>query len=151
MRRINLAITFIATLVVTAPHSAHGNESTDFSLRYGVRADRARYPQSKAEETLKSVVRAVKTNDIAYLLAQLILPAEVDRKFGGSRKQLLALAEKSTPAKSRRLIDALERQITQGTWTIGPDTARCQTKGVPDVTLSRLGTRWFMHNVPGGK
>lgn len=151
MRSILLAIMFAAVLDVATPRSAHCVEGANLSLRYGVRADTARYPQSKPAETLKSVLRAVKASDIEYLLAQLILPDEVDEKFRGSRKQLLGLAEKSTAAKSQRLIDALDRHIDQGRWTAGPDSARCRTKGLPDVTLSRLGNRWFMHNVPGEK
>ncbi len=152
MRHIRFVIVLSVLFHATAFDFACGEDSQPaaekLAMRYGVRADVARYPQTKPQENLRSVVKAIEADDVTYLLAHLVWPAEVDKQFSGDRDRLVKLASRSMPEKSRKLADALARHLSAGKWTIGPHTARSQTDGLPDVTLSRLADRWFMHNVP---
>ena len=149
MRTILLTIIFPACLFLAMRPTDLGAETVPSSVRYGIRSDTKLYPQSTPRESLASVVKAIQSDDVAYLLAQLVWPTEVDQKFGGQRKRLIALADKGTPEKRRKMAEAIEQHLKSGTWTIQADNARSTVTGLPDVTLSRSGDRWFMHNVPG--
>jgi hypothetical protein len=117
-------------------------------LRYGVRVDLQRYPQDTPQQTVQSVVNATMAGDVEYLLAQLLSPDEVDRKFEGDRRKLQALADKATPEKSEKMVRDLSRQLSDGTWTIRRDRAWAHLDGVGDLSLERIANRWFMHNTP---
>ena len=136
MRRISLAVVYSVLLQTAASKIARCDDpqpaADKLALRYGVRADIAHYPQTKPQESLGSVVKAIKADDATYLLAHLVWPAEVDKQFGGDRDGLLKLASRSTPEKSRKLADALARHLTEGKWTIGPHTARSKVDGLRD-------------------
>ena len=153
MRRMSFAIMLFACLHTVTAMTGRCDDPQPtkdrLTMRYGERADLASYPQKSPKESLASVVKAIKADKAAYLLAHLVWPAEVDKQFGGDREKLLKLASRSTPGKSRKLAAALNRHLSEGKWTIGRHTALSQIDGLPDATLSRLGNRWFMHNVPG--
>jgi hypothetical protein len=151
MQRIVLTIMLVIACAATTPALAQGNAAGASGTQYGINPDSKRFPQSEPKQAITSVIKAVEAGDVAYLLAHLIWPAEVDQKFEGNRERLVALASKATPAKNRKLVAAMIRHTTEGTWTISPRTARSHVEGLPDITLSRLGNRWFMHNVPASE
>lgn len=116
--------------------------------RYGIEVDPARYPQRDPQEAIRSVIRATEAGDIEYLLAHLLSPAQVDQKLGGDMAALRDLAAKATREKSQRLIKALRTQLDEGIWTIHRSQAWAHASGVPELSLERIGHRWFMQNTP---
>ena len=94
------------------------------------------------------MVKATRSGDIDYMLAHLISPKQVDEKFKGDIKALKVLATKATPEKSKRMVRALEGQLKDGTWTIRRKLAWSRHKGLPSLSLEKIGKHWFMHNTP---
>lgn len=147
MRCFALATVLIVASSLAVPTDATATAPGDIDVRYGMQVNDT-YAQSSPRDTLTSVIKAIEADDIKYLLAHLVWPDEVDRKFLGSRDKLVALASKGTPAKRRKLAEMLRRHTARGTWTLGDAAACSQADGAPDVTFSRIGQRWFMRNVP---
>ena len=123
-------------------------QEVHLELRYGIPADLVEYPQGDPKETIRSVIKATRTGDIPYMLAQLISPAQVDQKFHGDPKALLRLATKTTPKTSEKMITALEDRLERGAWIIRRDLAWSDVENQPVLSLERIGRRWFMHNTP---
>ncbi len=136
---------------------AHGQTRLEIKLdeqspvwpeRYGQNADPDVYPQGTPQETIESVIKAMKTADITYMLAQLVSPTEVDRKLKGDRDAFRKLAVKATPEKTKAMVDELEQLLKDGTWTMRRNLCWATVDGSRDLTLEKIGQRWFMHNTP---
>lgn len=118
------------------------------SIRYGVPVDLQTYAQATPRDALRSICYAVADGDIEYLLAHLIAPADVDARFADDPPALKETAQQATPESSEQLVSALQRHLTAGKWSLLGARATSRVAGLPDVTLERIGTRWYMHNVP---
>lgn len=131
-----------------APEAAseEGAQREVLAPRYGVAVDLEAYPQDSPQETIRSVIRATKRNQIEYLLAQLIVPREVDAKFQGNPAALRALATLAAPDKSKQMTQDLQRHLSEGTWTIRRDRAVSRAEGVADLSLEKHGRRWYLSN-----
>jgi len=116
--------------------------------RYGQEADLRLYPQSTPQEAIASVVKAMKSADISYMLAQLVSPTEVDRKLKGYREAFRKLAVKATPEKTKAMLSELNTLLDDGTWTMRRNLCWATVDGKRDLTLEKIGRRWFMHNTP---
>jgi hypothetical protein len=116
--------------------------------RYGKHVDLKLYPQSTPQEAIESVIKAMKVADITYMLAHLISPTEVDRKLKGDREALQKMAVKATPEKTKAMAGELEKLLEDGIWTIRRNLCWATIDGSRDLTLERIGRRWFMHNTP---
>lgn len=136
----------LALLLASAPALAQ-TSSDKYAVRYGVAVDRERYDQATPRATLRSAILAIENREIEYLLAQLIVPAQVDAKFADDPPALKELAERMNPADGQAMIQALSRHLSEGRWTILRTTARSEVTGLPEITLERIGSRWFVYNV----
>ena len=116
--------------------------------RYGVKADLKRYPQSDPQQAIRSIIKTVKAGNVEYMLAHLVSPTQVDQKLGGSQEAFAKLAVKPSAKKAKALSASLKRQLSDGTWTIRRHLAWLKADGVPDLSLEKIGDRWFMHNTP---
>ncbi len=145
---VGLAVGIVVTTAVGSSVAAEGPSLRDLARRYGIWADLDRYPQDGPRQTVRSVIKATRSGDIEYLVAHLISPAQVDKRLGRDPQALRKLAAKATPAKSQKTCAALSRQLAEGRWTIRRNLAWVEVDGVPDVSLEKLGGRWFMHNTP---
>ncbi len=116
--------------------------------RYGQNVDLKLYPQSTPQEAIQSVVKAMESADIAYMLAHLVSPTEVDRKLKGDRDAFRQLAAKATPEKTKAMVEELEKLLEDGTWTMRRNLCWATIDGSRDMSLERIGQRWFMHNTP---
>jgi len=116
--------------------------------RYGVDVDLKRYPQSDPQQAIRSIIKTIAAGDVEYMLAHLISPTQVDQKLASSQEAFAKLAVKPSAKKAKVLIDSLKRQLSDGTWTIRRHLAWSKADGVPDVSMEKIGTRWFMHNTP---
>jgi hypothetical protein len=145
---------FVAALLLGMIH-AHSVQAQATSAhqpamqqRYGIPVDPERYPQGDPQETIRSVIAATEAGDIEYLLSHLLSPPQVDAKLGGDVEAMHKLASKATPEKSKRLVSALRTQLDEGIWTIHRSQAWAHCADLPDLSLQRIGNRWFMHNTP---
>ena len=116
--------------------------------RYDQEVDLKLYPQSTPQEAIEAVVKAMKGGDIAYMLAHLVSPTEVDRKLKGDRDAFRKLATKATPDKTKAMVVELQTLLEDGTWTMRRNLCWATVDGKRDLTLERIGKRWFMHNTP---
>jgi hypothetical protein len=116
--------------------------------RYGQEVDLKLYPQGTPQEAIGSVIKAMKAADITYMLAHLVSPAEVDRKLKGDLEAFRKLALTATPEKTKGMVTELQKLIEDGTWTMRRDFCWASLDGKRDLTLERIGKRWFMHNTP---
>ena len=116
-------------------------------VRYGIASDLETYPQSHPHETIRSVMKASVSGHLDYMMAQLLSPSQVDAKLKGSASAMRRLTSKSTPQGQKRIAAALECHLENGNWLITRRYAWAQTEGLPDLSLERIGDRWYMHNV----
>lgn len=116
--------------------------------RYGQEVDLRLYPQSTPQQAIESVIEAMKAADITYMLAHLVSPTEVDRKLKGDRDAFRKLAVKATPEKTKAMVTELQKLLDDGTWTMRRNLCWATIDGTRDLTLERIGRRWFMHNTP---
>ena len=136
----------LAALLACGPALAQ-SPSDKYAVRYGVVADPQQYDQATPRATLRSAILAIENREIEYLLAQLIVPAQVDAKFADDPPALKEMAQRMTPESAQVILQALARHLSEGRWTILRTTARSEVTGLPDVTLERIGSRWFVYNV----
>ncbi len=116
--------------------------------RYGQEVDLRLYPQSTPQQAIESVIEAMRAADITYMLAHLVSPTEVDRKLKGDRDAFRQLAVKATPEKTKAMVTELQKLLDDGTWTMRRNLCWATIDGTRDLTLERIGRRWFMHNTP---
>ncbi len=147
----------IAWILVTCAAVAQGQtrltiksdeEPPVWPERYGQEVDLKLYPQSTPQMAIGSVIQAMKAADITYMLAHLVSPTEVDRKLKGDRDAFRKLAVKATPEKTKAMVDELEKLLDDGTWTMRRNLCWTTIDGRRDLTLEKIGRRWFMHNTP---
>ncbi len=123
-------------------------ESPVWPERYGQEVDLKLYPQGTPQEAIASVIKAMKAADVTYMLAHLVSPTEVDRKLKGDRDAFRKLAVKATPEKAKAMVTELQGLLDDGTWTMRRNLCWTTVDGKRDLTLERVGRRWFMHNTP---
>lgn len=123
-------------------------ESPVWPERYGQEADLRLYPQDTPQQSIESVIKAMRAADISYMLAHLVSPTEVDRKLKGDRDAFRKLAVKATPEKTKEMVTELQKLLDDGTWTMRRNLCWATVDGKRDLTLEKVGNRWFMHNTP---
>ncbi len=124
------------------------DEPPVWSERYGQEVDLKLYPQGTPQAAIEAVIEAMKAGDITYMLAHLVSPTEVDRKLKGDRDAFRKLAVKATPEKTKAMVTELQKLLDDGTWTMRRNLCWATVDGRRDLTLERIGKRWFMHNEP---
>ena len=123
----------------------------DASLRYGIPRDATRFSQDGPQQTIRSMVKALDDGKIAYMLAHLISPEDVDAKLKGEDAALRRLADKATGESTAKLRAALVDHLRSGRWIIKGSRALSEVKDRADLTLERVDSRWYLHNVPRQK
>jgi len=139
------------TIFVVFSSGAFGAETPTgqkVGRRYGVAADLEHYPQSDPQQAIRSIIKTIAQGKVEYMLAHLISPTQVDEKLAGSQEAFAKLAVKPSDKKAKVLIDSLKRHLSDGTWTIRRHLAWTTAEGVPDLSMEKIGNRWFMHNTP---
>ncbi len=144
-RRIALACIPVL-FVVGVP--AEAAERSDLRERYRIVVSEDVYPQAKPREAIYSIIDAIENGNARYVLAHLVSPREVDDRLRHDARAFEELVSMITPKKAAPMIDQLSAHLNEGNWTIGSRYATSQLDGMPDLSLERIGNRWFMHNVP---
>ena len=151
MNLVSPAMILVVTATTLSIPSAVVAEDVDPNLRYGIPVDPTHFRQDGAQQTVRSIVKALDDGKIAYMLAHLIAPEDVDAKLKLDRAALRRLADKATSDSTAKLRDALVDHLEEGRWIIKGGRALSEMKGRADLTLERIGGRWYMHNVPRRK
>lgn len=118
-------------------------------VRYGVAPDAKAYPQATAKEALSSVVAAVKSRRIDYIVAHLADPTFIDERVktvhGG---QFTGQVSDTTTRLEEPAAQLLARFHKEGKWTIDRDRATVELEDVPDrvVRLLQVGGAWYLVN-----
>jgi len=130
--------------------AAHDGAETVLPKRYGLELDSKTYPQSTPKEALASLLKAVDSRRVDYVLAQLADPDWVDRRVKESRGGFPALVEESTARllDNHATVKQLKRLLAAGEWKMGSATAtvRSQDSEEGALFLRKSGGRWYVEN-----
>src|SRR5262245_49107319 len=112
--------------------------------RHGVAADLKSYPQSTPKEALASVLKAVETKRIEYLLAQLADPDWVDGR--SEMEGFQELVRETTAKLAPPAVKQLRRFLQEGEFETLDAQAVIRLKSVKDrvVRLRKLDNRWYL-------
>lgn len=161
MRSILLAGMLGATMLIATMAAGQNGDGT-LAKRFGFDANEIRYSQKTPEDALKSVVAAIESKKIDYLVAQLADPSFVD----GRIKEYMKSQTGSDEARAQRaftrlvqetrdhfledplLVKELKLFAKDGTWKSEDKTAAATVKNLPDrqVFMRKLDNRWFLEN-----
>jgi hypothetical protein len=120
------------------------------TTRHGVALDLKAYPQGTPQETLASVLKAVKAQRIDYVLAQLADPHFVDERAKTESSGFAALVREATEklVADPTAVRLLSRLAEEGAWKVEENAATVALKegGDRGVTFRKLDGRWVMQN-----
>lgn len=153
---------FLACVSVLAV-SAGVQAQDKLAVRYTYEVDLEAYAQKTPQETLKSVVKAIGTKKIDYLLAHLADPEYVDARVDKYKK---LIPKGNEPGKAllafKRLvqeteeyfledpeqIQQLRRFAKEGDWKMDEATSVASIKGLVGrhVFMKKVRDRWFLEN-----
>ncbi len=117
--------------------------------RYGIPLDLKTFPQATPQETLASVIKAIDSKRIDYLVAQLANPTFVDervkRLYDGNFSEQLA---DTTARLDPGTVKLLNRLVKEGEWRTAEDLALLSTRSIANrsVYMKKIGDRWFLEN-----
>jgi hypothetical protein len=158
MRTAALLLSLVlCTGLVAAQGDKKGGE------RYGVPAERGRYPQDTPQKALAAVLRAIDNNQVDYLLAHLSDPAFVDKRVAdreglypnldkkGRQRAAFEVLIKETEshfAEDPQSVKDLRRFSTKGEWEVKDNQASAKLKELPSrrVFLRRVESGWVLEN-----
>jgi hypothetical protein len=126
----------------------NGQEKTPDATRYGIAPDLKAYPQGTAKETLASVLKAIESKRVDYVVAQLADPAFVDdrvrRLYGGRFGEQV----EDTRARLDPLtVKLLQRYLKDGDWQDEKDRVTVRLKDHDRrIYFKKIRDRWFMEH-----
>lgn len=120
------------------------------AARHGVAPDLKMYPQGTPQETLASVLKAVKAQRVDYVLAQLADPQFVDERAKTEAGGFAALVREATDklVTDPGAVRLLSRLAEEGEWKVEDSSATVALKEGSDrsVTFRKMDGRWMMKN-----
>lgn len=140
-----------------------GQEGADpHAKRFGYDVNESRYAQKSPEEALKSIIAAIESKKIDYLVAQLADPAFVDARI----KEYIKTQSGSDDARTFRafmrlvqetkdhfledplLVKELKTFAKEGKWKTDEKNASASLKNLPDrqVFMRKIHNRWYLEN-----
>jgi hypothetical protein len=121
--------------------------------RYGIAPDLKMYPQATAKQTLESILKAVESKRVDYVVAQLADPEFVDdrvkRLYGGRFEEQV----EDTRARLDPLtIKLLRRFLKDGNWREEKDRVTVRLKADQQrLYFKKDNGRWFVENASNPK
>ena len=147
---LTVAVVTVLSLLPAAGFAAEEKpkpkDQQNLDRRYGIDVNLEKYPQDEPKESLRSIIKAAKAGDFEYLLAHLASPTQMDKRLDNDETQLKGLAKQLAGNKAEAMINGLTRHLNQGTWDIQDELAWSEADGQNDVSLEKIGKRWFLHN-----
>jgi hypothetical protein len=128
--------------------AASGQDKAASGIRYGIAPDLTTYPQNTAKETLASVLKAIDSKRVDYLVAQLADPTFVDdhvkRLHGGRFEEQV----EDTRARLDSLtVKLLQRFLKDGQWEENKDGVTVRLKDNERcLYFKKVKDRWFMEH-----
>lgn len=116
--------------------------------RYGIAPDFKTYPQNTAKQTLASLLKAVESKRVDYVVAQLADPAFVDdrvkRLYGGRFENQV----EDTRARLNPLtLKQLQRFLKDGDWHEDNERVTARMKDEPRcLYFKKDNGRWFIEH-----
>src|SRR4051812_42222355 len=142
MKRFALAVLLVSFAAVSAEDK--------IQVRYKIEADNDLYPQKTAQDTLRSVLKAIDARRIDYVLAHLADPAFVDQRVKdvGSRFDVMVQETTRKLDADPEMLRELRRFLADGEWQEQADAASVKCKEVRGkmVYFKKIGNRWFLEN-----
>jgi hypothetical protein len=140
----------VATLLLILLFVSAALAEPDPTARQGIDPDLKMYPQATPKETLASVLKAIETKRVDYLLAHLADPEWVDQRLQDTGGKLTELRRETTA----RLVEdpgaakQLQRLLKEGEWETDIASAAVHLKEGTDrwVFLRQSNGRWFLEN-----
>jgi hypothetical protein len=118
--------------------------------RYGISAVRDVFPQSTAQETLASVIKAIDGRRMDYVLAQLADPDYVDQRVRDVHNgHFSALVDEANQelARDPGTVSRFRRYLKEGQWDAQDVTATVRLRDRPVVVAFRkVGQWWYLDN-----
>ena len=116
--------------------------------RYGIAPDLKTYPQGTAKETLASVLKAIDSKRIDYVVAHLADPAFVDdrvqRLYGGRFEEQV---EDTRGRLDSRTVKLLQRFLKDGDWQEDKASVTVRLKDNDRrLNFKKVDDRWFMEH-----
>jgi hypothetical protein len=138
-------VILMGMMVLPSVLPADGPKDTD-GPRFGVPLNLSDYPQGTPEQSLHSVLKAIESKRLDYLVAQLSDPAFIDRRvklFGGRFQDQVDDTAARLDAGAVKL---LTRYAKEGAWSKADKEAMVSLKDVNDrfVFFHKLGDRWYL-------
>lgn len=150
-------------LMFLLPTVTTAQEIGDALSRFKIDLDLRNFPQATPEDTLKSVVRAINTKNMDYLMAHLADPVYVDfqidrikmdfAKGSDSAKILVAFDKVVQQLRSHfqqdpSLIQELRKLNEKAQWEVGNDTAIARMPNVLNraAYFKKINNRWYLEN-----
>jgi hypothetical protein len=122
--------------------------AANLDVRYGIKVDLKKYPQSTPQEAVESILKAGKEADMGYIFAQLMRPDGIDRGFSGDMKKFQRAVATATGDRDKGEIKDLFIQLNgiskEGKWTIRSDKAWARALGCQSFCVQKTGDRWFL-------
>jgi hypothetical protein len=148
MRQVSVALA--AFLVFTASYSP-AQQTKPPPVRYSIEADLENYPQADAKTAFASVLKAIDSKKIDYLLAQLSDPQWVDnrvQKVHAGKFDEMVKETTQLLATDPTAVDELRRFLREGTWGGDEMEAHVSLKDAPDhkVFFRKIEGRWYLKN-----
>ena len=149
MRRTVLILMGILGMVVSS--FVFAQQTKEPPKRYGINADLENYPQSDAKTAFASVLKAIDSKKIDYLLAQLSDPQWVDervQKVHGGKFESAVKETTDLLTREPGTIEELHRFLRDGTWEGDETEARVTVKDLADhqVSFRKIENRWYLKN-----
>ena len=126
----------------------YAQEKTERGTRYGVSLDLKTYPQATAKESLTSLLKAVESKRLDYVVAQLADPAFVDdrvkRLYGGRFEEQV---EDTRARLDPITLKQLQRFLKDGDWQEEGDHVTVRLKDNERVLqFTKDQGRWYLQN-----
>lgn len=119
------------------------------SGRFGIALDEASFPQNSPENLRKSLLKAINSDKIEYMLAHLADPSFIDKNVrevheGNFAKQVAETREKL----KKGLKSPLESLLKEGKLNASEKSASLKDPALKDfiITMKLENNKWYMEN-----
>jgi hypothetical protein len=115
--------------------------------RYGIEADLKTFPQATPHEAFGSILKAIETKRIDYLIAHLADPDWVEKRVRLYGSFPDVVKEASAKLDNPATIKLFQRFYKEGAWDDLDTTGWSRLKNTPErILMRKIGTRWFLEN-----
>lgn len=142
-------------LLVAGCVSLGSAQDVKFVKRYNINQSDNDFPQKTAKDCLESIIKAIETRKIDYLLAHLADPDFVDERVKKLEGGFPDVVKEATVklADDPGVIKELKKFARDGEWENADEAASVRLKDNKSraIFLKKVKERWYMENRQKGK